>query len=97
MVSGNVVADVAVTVITSYSIHYTKLYEGKYVLEVGVGTGRLARKVCGYCEKFVGIDISPKTIERAKYNLSEYKNTQLICADILNFESECRFDVIYFV
>jgi len=72
-----------------------KLTKGKYVLEVGVGTGRLARKVCGYCEKFVGIDISPKTIERAKYNLSEYKNTQLICADILNFESESRFDVIY--
>lgn len=39
------------------------------VLEIDVGTGRLATKVCGKCEEFYGIDVSPKTIETAKNNL----------------------------
>ncbi len=72
-----------------------RLSKNKHVLEVGVGTGRLARKVCGDCNQFVGIDISPKTIERAKSNLSAFHNAQLICVDVLHFEFDHGFDVIY--
>jgi 2-polyprenyl-3-methyl-5-hydroxy-6-metoxy-1,4-benzoquinol methylase len=47
----------------------------KRVLEVGVGTGRLAKTILDKgCKHFTGIDISPKTIERAKMNLSRFKN-----------------------
>ena len=67
----------------------------KRVLEIGVGTGRLARKVAPYCLSFVGIDISPKTIERAKENLRGFINTTLICADYSQYEFEQDFDVIY--
>ena len=49
-----------------------ELSTSKTVLEIGVGTGRLALKVCGKCKSFVGIDISPKTIERAKENLTAF-------------------------
>ena len=65
------------------------------VLEIGVGTGRLAIKVCGTCREFCGIDISAKTIEVAKKNLSQYSNTYFICDDFLEWKTDSRFDVIY--
>ncbi len=67
----------------------------KSVLEIGVGTGRIAGKVVPYCKDFTGIDISPKTIERAKKHLGEYKHVTLICSDYLSFEFGTKFDVIY--
>ena len=72
-----------------------QLSEDKSVLEVGVGTGRLALCVVPNCGRFVGIDISPKTIERARENLAEYKTVELICDDILTHEFDSCFDVIY--
>lgn len=50
----------------------------KSVLEIGVGTGRLAMRVCYKCRHFTGIDISPKTVQRAKANLQRFANTDLI-------------------
>lgn len=67
----------------------------KEVLEIGVGTGRIASKVAPYCLQFTGIDISPKTIDRAKENLSSFWNVKLICADFSEYVFEEKFDVIY--
>ena len=65
------------------------------VLEIGVGTGRLAVRVAPLCSKFVGIDISPKTIVRAKENLKDFGNITLICDDFLKHNFSETFDVIY--
>lgn len=62
------------------------------VLEIGVGTGRVASKVIPLCD---GIDISPKTIERAQENLSDYNNKHLICADFIDYDFYETYDVIY--
>lgn len=67
----------------------------KTVLEIGVGTGRLAIRVAPLCGYFCGVDISSKTIERAKENLSAYKNVGFICNDFLLIDFDCKFDVIY--
>ena len=67
----------------------------KNVLEIGVGTGRLAIRVAPLCNEFYGIDISPKTINRAKENLRQYSNVNLICADFLRHDFSEQFDVIY--
>ena len=67
----------------------------KSVLEIGVGTGRLAVRVAPNCGRFVGIDISPKTIARARENLAEYKNVELICDDIMTHEFGGSFDVVF--
>ena len=67
----------------------------KQVLEIGVGTGRLAKKVAPNCLSFVGIDISHKTIERAKDNLHNFNNVTLICADYVQYDFKQRFDVVY--
>jgi len=67
----------------------------KSVLEIGVGTGRLALRVCGKCKSFTGIDLSPKTAARAAENMREYPNVHLICGDYLNHDFAETFDVIY--
>ena len=46
-----------------------ELDKNKSVLEIGVGTGRLAVRVAPLCGQFCGIDISPKTIDRSKKTL----------------------------
>lgn len=72
-----------------------KLDKTKTVLEIGVGTGRLALKTVPLCKSFVGIDISPKTIERATQNLSEHQNAELKCADFMEYHFPTTFDVVY--
>ena len=67
----------------------------KSVLEIGVGTGRLAVRVAPLCGEFYGVDISSKTIERAKENLAELENVRLTCADFLSYEFGRAFDVVY--
>ena len=72
-----------------------KLDKTKTVLEIGVGTGRLALKTIPLCKEFVGIDLSQKTIERATHNLSHYRNAELICSDFMTYDFCTFFDVIY--
>lgn len=76
-------------------IESMQLDKSKSVLEIGVGTGRLAIKVAPLCQRFIGIDISPKTILRASDNLSSYCNVELVCDDFMSFVFTDRFDVIY--
>ena len=72
-----------------------ELDESKAVLEIGVGTGRLAAKTAGRCRHLTGIDISPKTIARARENLRAYSNITLICDDFMVYPFTETFDVIY--
>lgn len=72
-----------------------ELNKDKSVLEIGVGTGRLAVRVALLCGELYGVDISQKTIERAKENLAEFENVRLSCADFLSYEFGRTFDVIY--
>ena len=65
------------------------------VLEIGVGTGRLAARAAPLCARLTGIDISPKTIARAVENLAAHPNIHLICADFLEYAFQNRFDVLY--
>ena len=71
------------------------LDKSKSVLEIGVGTGRLALKTAPLCKRLVGIDISPKTVLRASENLLPYSNIELICGDFMSYMFKERFDVIY--
>ena len=71
------------------------LTASKNVLEIGVGTGRIAVKVAPHCKRLVGVDISPKTIERAKENLKDYSNISFVCADFNTHPFNETFDIIY--
>lgn len=72
-----------------------RLTKEKSVLEIGVGTGRLAVRTAPECRDFFGIDISPKTVKRAKKNLSGLNNITLICGDFMSCDFGRKFDVIY--
>ena len=65
------------------------------VLEIGMGTRRLAVRTAPLCRHFTGIDLSPKTIGRAGEHLAGHAHVHLICADFLAWDTEERFDVIY--
>ena len=65
------------------------------VLEIGVGTGRLALRIAPVCARFYGVDISPKTVVRAKDNLRAIQSVTLLCADFLEWETEEKFDAVY--
>lgn len=74
-----------------------QLDKSKSVLEIGVGTGRIAVKVALHSKQFTGIDISEKTIDQAKKNIKMgfLKKPELICADFLQYDFNKTFDVIY--
>ncbi|MBQ1230305.1 MAG: class I SAM-dependent methyltransferase [Clostridia bacterium] len=76
-------------------IESMQLDKSKSVLEIGIGTGRIAVKVAPNCKSLCGIDISEKTIQRAAENLSMYQNIKLICDDFMSCKLEADFDVIY--
>lgn len=76
-------------------IESMQLDKSKAVLEIGVGTGRIAVKVAPNCKNLCGIDVSEKTIQRATENLSMYQNIKLICDDFMFCKFEAEFDVIY--
>lgn len=72
------------------------LSKEKDVLEIGVGTGRLAIRIAPCCARFTGVDVSPKTVETAKSNLSNFENATIICDDFLGVDlGNSQFDVIY--
>ena len=76
-------------------IESMQLDKSKSVLEIGIGTGRIAVKVAPNCKNLCGIDVSEKTIQRATENLSMYQNIKLICDDFMFCKFEAEFDVIY--
>ena len=72
-----------------------ELDKTKSVLEIGVGTGRLAVRVAPVCKHFTGIDISSETAKRAEENLKDFDNVKIICDDFLSAEFNEKFDVVY--
>lgn len=72
-----------------------QLDKSKAVFELGVGTGRLAVRVAELCGEFTGIDISPKTAQRARDNLKGFTNVTIVCGDFSEYEKAKKYDVIY--
>ncbi len=72
-----------------------ELSEDKDVLEIGIGTGRIAVKTAPHCKELYGIDISSKTIDRAKENLAFANNVKYAIADYIEYNFGRKFDVIY--
>jgi len=66
------------------------------VLEIGVGTGRLAQRVLRRgCGSLTGIDLSKPTLEIAQKNLSAWSNVSYLWGDFCAFSFSCDYDIIY--
>lgn len=72
-----------------------ELSNNKLALKIGIGTGRIAVKTVPYCSRLYGIDVSSKTIERAKENLAFADNVEYIVGDYTEHNFDIKFDVIY--
>ncbi len=65
----------------------------KDVLEIGIGYGRVARKVLKQgCCSLTGLDISPRTIAAARADLADFPRVELVLADIIDFVRPGCFD-----
>ena len=67
----------------------------KTVLEIGCGTGRIAKKIIKQCKKYVGIDISSKTVDVAKNHFKDFDNAFFINEDFLKYKDTEKYDVIF--
>ncbi len=67
------------------------------VLEIGCGIGTVSSLIIPYVKfgKFVGCDISPKSIELAR-NFNSQTNASFVCTDMTDFESDVKFDFVVF-
>ena len=62
------------------------------VLEIGCGTGRMAERIIQKTGSFLGIDLSPKSVEKAK---SRFPSTRFLCGDFLTYPFNERFSLIF--
>jgi ubiquinone/menaquinone biosynthesis C-methylase UbiE len=76
-------------------INELSLSPEKTVLEIGVGTGRLAVRVFDKCKIFYGIDISTKSIDKASEHIKKNPGVKLIADDFLKHDFDRKFDIIY--
>ena len=67
--------------------------EPKDILEIGIGTGNLTKRMDFRTNSYIGVDLSSEMLEIASNNLNDKENLQLINADISKFKMENRFDL----
>ena len=65
------------------------------VLEIGCGTGRIAKRIISRCKKYVGVDISAKTVCAAKKHFVNADNAFFVNEDFLDYRTNEKYDVIY--
>ena len=66
---------------------------GSRVLELGCGTGILAKRIRGKVSSYLGIDASEKMIELAQKNV-QGKNIEFKKTDVFKFDEYRKYDVI---
>jgi len=68
------------------------------ILELGCGTGRVLTRLIDHCSFIHGIDVSPAMIDICRNRISKLDNVlgkvKIEIADISNFSSERKFDLI---
>ncbi len=72
----------------------SELKRSDVVVEVGAGLGTLTQALAQKTKKVIAVEKDPALIPLLKENLKEYKNVEIICADILevikNFKSNYK-------
>lgn len=72
-----------------------KLPQGKYVLEVGCGFGRLLKELSAVSSKVVGIDFSSFQLEQAEKELADIPSIELLLMDAAQMKfPDNMFDIV---
>jgi 2-polyprenyl-3-methyl-5-hydroxy-6-metoxy-1,4-benzoquinol methylase len=66
------------------------------VLEIGCGSGPISGVLVNYLKKgyFLGMDISPASINHLKNLFKDHRNADFVSCDIIDFQSDVKFDII---
>lgn len=67
---------------------------GKSAIDIGCGAGHAAEILSEKYDKVIGLDLCSKLIELAKQKHNN-SNIEYIAQDIMNFETEEKFDFVY--
>lgn len=79
-----------------YFLKYVK--ENVSALNIGCGSVSFGIDLGSKCKNVTAIDISPKMVAIAKKNAIEknlQKNINFICSDILQYEPETKYDIVF--
>lgn len=60
--------------------------ENDLVLEIGAGLGALTESIAPLCKHLIAIEVDKKFCSFLKDALLEYKNVEIVCADILKYD-----------
>ena len=71
-----------------------RLFSAEKVLELGVGYGRVLRELSSCASCFLGIDISPESVEFGKEHLKEFPHIHLMTMDAHKLDFENEFDAV---
>jgi SAM-dependent methyltransferase len=68
------------------------------LLEVGCGSGRMARLLTAHARHVTAIDASPQMIELARARSRAFATLELVCADFMTYPfAEAQFDCVFTV
>ena len=72
------------------------LKKNHHVLEIGCGIGTFTKLLLRHLNRgsLIGTDISPTNIQEAKNTLSKYKNADFIVSDMIDYNTDKKFDFI---
>ncbi len=65
----------------------------KNILEIGIGTGNLTKKIDYKVGSYIGVDLSSEMLEIASNKLTDKENLTLVNADIADFKMDNNFNV----
>ena len=70
-------------------------FSGRYILDVGTGTGEFLLKISDVSKMAIGIEVSARMMDIAKSKLKDKKNITLFLMDLreLGFK-DCSFDIV---
>lgn len=63
------------------------------ILEFGVGTGNLAKRLCKYSDEYVGIDLSVDMLAIANEKIAKEDNIELLACDINDYHTDDKFSM----
>lgn len=64
------------------------------VADLGCGIGRMVEYLHADVDYYLGVDTTNAMIETAKHNWTHYDNVSFMSADIFNFVSDDKYDVV---
>jgi cyclopropane fatty-acyl-phospholipid synthase-like methyltransferase len=75
-------------------ISFSGISKESCILEIGVGTGQITLPFAKRGYEMVGLELGPALAERARQNLQEYPNVEIVTTAFEDWQSQDKFDLL---